>query len=214
MILFITGLIPKSTTRKHIRKRYLIGQKCPKNNIFYLVTKSTKKKRKFINNGLKIEIYGINNIIEIDESASYHEAYLIIRGNNNKFYIGKNVTACNAKFFLYGNDCSIEIGDDCMFSYDVEIWSGDGHAIFNDNNNRPINGGENVVIGKHVWLGAHTRILKGSKVGDGCIIGMSSLVNKKFDRNNCILAGNPARIIKQNMIWERPSPEYYLEKNN
>jgi len=39
----------------------------------------------------------------------------------------------------------------------------------------------------------------GAKYGNGCIIGANSFVNKVFNQNNCIIAGNPARIVKENV---------------
>lgn len=185
----------------------MLGQVCPSNNYFYRLNKGIKTSHKFIREGITVEIYGCNNVIEIDDSATFHKAHLVIRGNNNLFKIGADVTACNASFLLYGNGKSIKIGDDCMFSYNVEIWSGDGHAIFKSRDTKPCNYGQNIEIGNHVWLGAHSKILKGVKIAQGCIIGMQSLVTKDCLENNSIIAGNPAKVVKNDIIWKREAPE-------
>ncbi len=97
---------------------------------------------------------------------------------------------------------SIIIGKDCMFSNDIEIRNGDSHAILNTMQER-INTASSVVIGNHVWLGAHVRIMKGGKIPDNCVIGNSSLVSNEHDKSHAIYAGIPARLIKENIIWDR-----------
>jgi len=53
-----------------------------------------------------------------------------------------------------------------------------------------------IIIGNNVWIGANVTILKGVKVGDNSIIGAGSVVVKNIPKN-CIVAGNPAKIIKE-----------------
>ena len=50
-------------------------------------------------------------------------------------------------------------------------------------------------IGNDVWIGANAVILKGVKIGDGAIIGASSVVTKHVPPY-AIVVGNPAKIIK------------------
>ncbi len=59
-----------------------------------------------------------------------------------------------------------------------------------------------MIIGNHVWIGENALILKGVKIGDNSIVGAGSVVTKDVP-NNSIVAGNPARIIKNNINWER-----------
>ena len=51
-----------------------------------------------------------------------------------------------------------------------------------------------VKIGNNVFIGMKTTILKGVHIGDNVIIGANSLVNKNIP-DNCVVAGNPAKII-------------------
>jgi len=50
-------------------------------------------------------------------------------------------------------------------------------------------------IGRNCFIGAHSIILPGIRVGDGSIVATGSVVTKNVPAN-CIVAGNPARIIK------------------
>lgn len=52
-----------------------------------------------------------------------------------------------------------------------------------------------ITIGNNVWIGDKVTILKGVEVGNNVIIGANSLINKKVP-DNCIVGGNPFKIIK------------------
>ncbi len=54
-----------------------------------------------------------------------------------------------------------------------------------------------VEIGDNVFIGCNCIILKGTQIGDNCIVGAGSVVHGSFPAN-CVIAGNPARIIKEN----------------
>lgn len=53
-----------------------------------------------------------------------------------------------------------------------------------------------IVIGKNVWLGEGCSILPGVSLGNNVIVGASAVVTHSFP-DNCVIAGVPARIIKQ-----------------
>src|SRR5690606_32134002 len=51
-----------------------------------------------------------------------------------------------------------------------------------------------ITIGDNVWVGSNVTIADGARVGDNCIIGANTLINRKFPANS-IIQGNPAKII-------------------
>ena len=52
------------------------------------------------------------------------------------------------------------------------------------------------MIGKNCFIGCNSIILKGTVLGDGCVVGAGAVVCGKFE-DNCVIAGNPARVIKR-----------------
>ena len=52
-----------------------------------------------------------------------------------------------------------------------------------------------IEIGDNVFIGCNCLILKGAKIGDNSTIGAGSVVTG-YIPDNCIAAGNPAKVIK------------------
>lgn len=147
-------------------------------------------------------ILGNNNLVSIGKDCSIQNMIFRTDGSNNKIIIGNNVYLGGGG--LNALDYSkIEIGDDCMFSHDIDIMSGDGHPIYYGEKRNRYNKGKNIIIGKHVWLGMHVQILKGVFIADNCIVGAGSVVTKSCKENNCIIGGYPAKILKKQVNWKR-----------
>lgn len=89
----------------------------------------------------------------------------------------------------------VTIGNKCAISWDVVIMDTDYHSVDDKPYISP------VLIGNHVWIGCKAIILKGVNIGDGAIIAAGSVVTKDVPAN-CLVAGNPARIIKENVSWK------------
>lgn len=94
---------------------------------------------------------------------------------------------------------SIAIGDGCAIGRNVMIMDFDAHEItYEDGSKNQITAP--ISIGKHVWIGAGATILKGVTIGDNAVIGAGSVVTKNVPANT-IVAGNPSRVIKENIQW-------------
>ncbi len=92
---------------------------------------------------------------------------------------------------------SIKIGDNVAISWNVEICDYDFHRIIREDSVQfaPIEIGSNVLVGRR------SMIMKGVKIGDGSVIAAGSVVTRDVPAK-CLVAGIPARIIKQDIQWE------------
>lgn len=122
-----------------------------------------------------------------------------------KVVIGKGTSIGPSFIILCPQNTEIVIGNECLISWNLSVLSNDGHTIFDVNSRKAVNipqeGQERKVeVGDHVWIGANCIVLYGTYIGDGSIVGAGSLVKGNYP-NNCILAGNVAKVIKKDMAW-------------
>lgn len=98
-------------------------------------------------------------------------------------------------------DCTQEImiGDYCAISDNVQILDSDFHPMTYNGETSIMS--KPVHIGNHVWIGRSVIILKGVTIGDGAIVGAGSIVTRDVPPG-CLVAGNPARVIRENVEWE------------
>jgi len=95
---------------------------------------------------------------------------------------------------LINPNSPVIIGDNCGIGREAQIWT---HGAWLD----PLNGFPSdfgpVSIGSNVWLPARSIMLPNSAIGDNCVIGINSIVNKKIPSGS-FAAGSPVRIIRAN----------------
>lgn len=89
-------------------------------------------------------------------------------------------------------ESSVVIGRESLIGPNCMICDSDRHPL-------PIGSKEPIktapiIIGDRVFVGAHSIILKGVHLGDGCIVAAGSVVTKSFPAN-AIIGGNPAKQI-------------------
>ncbi len=92
----------------------------------------------------------------------------------------------------------IQIGDRTMVAPNVIIVDSDFHAPWPPEarwTSSTADTDREVVIGKNVWIGMNTVILKGSTIGDNTIIGACSLVTGDIPAN-VIAGGSPAKVLR------------------
>lgn len=151
-------------------------------------------------------IQGCGNRIVIGDHCSAYAVQFHIEQNENEIYVGSRTT-------LHGRDehsihmavdegSKILIGEDCMFSHGIQIRSTDSHSIV-DRNGARLNSARNVVIGRHCWIGLQSVILKGTVLEHNCVVGAGAVCSKKYAKSNCVLAGNPAKIVREYVDWDR-----------
>ncbi|MFC0117857.1 hypothetical protein [Pseudoalteromonas xiamenensis] len=58
-----------------------------------------------------------------------------------------------------------------------------------------------VLIGDDCYIGSASRFAPGSVIGNRCLVAMSSTITKNFSTDECVIAGTPASIKKENYYW-------------
>lgn len=56
---------------------------------------------------------------------------------------------------------------------------------------------EPIIIGDECWIGSGVVVLPGVHLGPHTLVGAGSIVTKSFPDGWCIIAGNPAKIIRK-----------------
>lgn len=99
-----------------------------------------------------------------------------------------------------------------MFAQDILIYPTDVHTIFDQFTGDLLNLGEPISIGNHVWCARGVTSLKGAIIRNNVVIGAGSIISRRFNENNIIVAGNPASIIHRGIDWVRDTPFEYKQK--
>lgn len=113
-----------------------------------------------------------------------------------KIKIGNHVDIGNNSFISANNN--IQIGNHVIMAPDVFITDHD-HGFLDVNKNlhqQPLTEGGFVKIEDNVFLGVKSSILKNVTIGQHSVIGANSVVTKDVPPF-CIVAGNPAKIVKK-----------------
>lgn len=138
---------------------------------------------------------GKHVIIDAIDKYNDHETGFVPQIN-----IGDNVTLTDYCYISCIN--KVEIGDGTLLGQNVFIcdnFHGNGSKEEREiiPAKRTLHSKGPVIIGKNVWIGKNVCIMPGVHVGDNVIIGANSVVTHNIDAN-CIVAGSPARKIKDN----------------
>lgn len=119
-------------------------------------------------------------------------------GDNARVYVGDNTYLSDFANVLALKE--IYIGRDCAISW---------HVLFMDTSSHPFGiTGENpttriapIRVEDHVWIGCRAVILKGVTIGKGAIVANNAVVTRDVPPAT-LVGGNPARVIKKDVIWE------------
>lgn len=111
--------------------------------------------------------------------------YNIVIGEN--FYANMNCVILDEAKVKFGND--VFIAPNCGF-YTA------GHPFDVKQRNSGLEYARPITIGDNVWIGAHVCVLPGVTIGNNCVIGAGSVVNKDIPEGT-LAVGNPCRVIRR-----------------
>ena len=171
----------------------------------------------------KIKITGKSNIVSLSRKSKMHQSKILVSGAGSILEIGENCLLKSTKINIadginnkltIGNNSTFEggtlnvadgtwlnIGDNCMFSWQVDIFSSDMHSIICKEKQARINPGKNTQIGSHVWVSTKSTILKGVVIHEHSVIAAGSVVVAGEYPAHTLLSGLPAKIKRSNIEW-------------
>ena len=171
----------------------------------------------FVPKGVQIEIYGDNNKVEIDPSVKTWNGHIVIGnpGTNTPTHnclvrIGKNSDSNGVWIDLLEDNSAVIIGNNCMLSWNIHIFASDSHTIYDAKTKKLLNWGKEIIIGDNVWVAMDCTVLKNSFIAKNCVVGASAVVAGKFTEENCVIAGNPAKVVKRGVAWDGRRPKKYI----
>lgn len=143
-------------------------------------------------------LWNVEGTVVFKGKAGFGAGAKIAVGNNATLTFGNNFLITARSEIACFNE--IILGDDNLLSWDILIMDTDAHPIYNEQHER-INEDKPIKTGNHVWIGCRSILLKGTQIADGCVVGANSFLNKKFESQNSIIAGNLAINLKDCVKW-------------
>ena len=142
-------------------------------------------------------------------------------GKKSKLFLGNKVRAHSGTRIRVRNNAVVIIGDNVAFNYNCiitakeKIFIGTGceigpgvlfydhdHDVNGHNIQEQLYKTEPITIGKNVWIGANAIILRGTQIGDNCVVAAGTIVKGKYKNNilirnnNCIVTSEIKGIIE------------------
>jgi acetyltransferase-like isoleucine patch superfamily enzyme len=117
----------------------------------------------------------------------------------DRCYIGASHFVCSER---------IELGSDVIISWGVTLVDHNSHSIFWTHRRNDVSdvtarskdwthvARAGVTIGDKVWIGFNASVLKGVTIGEGAVVASNAVVTKDVPPF-CIVAGNPAKIVRR-----------------
>ncbi|HZK12479.1 MAG TPA: acyltransferase [Atribacterota bacterium] len=164
-------------------KKVIIGKNCRINQKTY-----------FTGNGLTIIEDNVSFGYKLGGNFRGSGIEIQPRKSDAKIILQKNISM-NNNITIVSNE-SIVIGENCLIGHDCEFLDSDGHGISPDMRRKSSGKCEPIIIKNNVWFGNNCKILRGTEIGNNCIVAAGSIVKGKF-KDNVILGGIPAKVIRE-----------------
>ena len=161
--------------------------------------------------------FGINNfvvhnlnVLITDAPKCKTENIFVKIGNNNRFQ--GNVTILSPT----GSDSAVKlsIGNYNLFAEGVFFHGRQDHLVYDIKSKKRINHEASIILDDNIWIGSLVHFLPKTHIHKNCVIGMNSLCNKDYKKENVLLVGSPAEIKKENIAWNIYLDDSYLSMTN
>lgn len=152
-----------------------------------------------LGNNVTVKSSFLSNLVGL-----YSRTIIVTRAPGAVIEIGDNVGISGATIYARKG---VYIGDNTAIGGNCKILDNDFHPIAAEDRLKLLNdahGGDasdlipskEIHIGENCFIGCNTIILKGTALGDGCVVGAGAVVSGKFE-DNTVIAGNPAKVVRR-----------------
>jgi acetyltransferase-like isoleucine patch superfamily enzyme len=149
--------------------------------------------RKEYSAGFYITDFLFRRIFRQNAGVKYPVHHSATIHNPHKLRLGKNTFPGDSAGVYINAQNGIYVGDYSNIGPNVGLVSANHDFI---NNDMPVDAPP-IHIGRFCWLGIGAVVLPGVQLGDFTIVGAGAVVTKSFADGYSVIAGNPAKVIKQ-----------------
>lgn len=129
--------------------------------------------------------------------GSYGASYIEARTPESLIEIGPG-SVFNNRCVLISEGASISFGANCLIGPELHVMDSNSHDLALDRRRQPDPRPAPVVIGDDVFIGSRVTILKGARIGRGCVIAAGAVVFPNFEAPELsMIAGNPATVVSR-----------------
>lgn len=177
---------------------------------------------KFLEGAGHVKVTGTNNSLHIEDPLLSGSPKIHLTGGAN-VVIGKDCNLGDLQIYALASGVSIvigpwtsfngtcqimaheaaniRIGGECLFGPDCLLAASDVHHILHADTGERLNPAGDIMIEDRVWCGPRVAVLRGSHISSDSAVGLGSVVRGVF-RSNVLIAGAPARILRDRIIWK------------
>lgn len=116
-------------------------------------------------------------------------------------FLGEKTTIGENGWFSATAGGEIHLGNDNMLSLFIKMAVGN-HELLEQKTGMLLTNRAAIHTEDHVWIGIGSTLLPGTHLGESSVVGASSVVTKAFPPH-CTIAGNPARVLREGISWQR-----------
>jgi acetyltransferase-like isoleucine patch superfamily enzyme len=179
---------------------------------------------KFIGHGkLKIRMDGNNCLFEMGKGNRINNGFDIAFPTSGFKIPEKSKIIIGNDNFINGyvsilvpmhEDKYVKIGNNNLFAGNICIRGISEHLIYDIKTKKRLNDEKNIIIGDKIWICSSVRVLNKARIPSNSVIAKNSIVNKAFEQENVLLAGAPAQIKKEGIMWHIGVDNSYLYTDN
>jgi len=152
-------------------------------------------------------LHEINSLSPADDARRY-ELFRGLLGGVKESFIIESPFHCDYGYnielgenFYMNVNCVILDGAKVRFGDNVFVAPGcgfytAGHPLDVEQRNKGLEYARPITVGSNVWIGGNVIVLPGVTIGDNCVIGAGSVVNRDIPANS-LAVGNPCRVIRK-----------------